>query len=178
MENLSPPLTIRRAQPADAADFVGLMEDPEVFGGLLQLPYPTEEQWRQRLLEQATPGKQDLHLVALREGRLLGSAGLHPASPSLRRRHAMSLGISVRKDAQGQGVGRALMAALLDYADNWAQVLRVELTVYADNERAIALYQRCGFEIEGRQRAYALRGGRFIDTLMMARLHPQPPRWD
>lgn len=175
MEPLSPPLTIRRAQPADAAAFVGLMEDPEVFAGLLQLPYPTEEQWRLRLQEQTAPGKQDLHLVALHEGRLLGSAGLHPASPSLRRRHVMSLGISVRKDSQGRGVGHALMSALLDYADNWAQVLRVELTVYVDNDRAIALYQRCGFEAEGRQRAYALRAGRYVDVLQMARLHPTPP---
>ena len=176
MQDQQPTLTIRRAQPADAAGFAMLMSDPAVFSGLLQLPYPTEARWRQRLEEQTAPGKLDLHLVALRGEELVGSAGLHPVGPSLRRRHASSLGISVATQAQGQGVGAALMAALLDYADNWGQVLRVELTVYADNERAIRLYQRFGFEQEGRMRAYALRNGSYVDTLAMARLHPQPPR--
>jgi len=171
MENL----IIRRALPSDAAAFVELMRDPEVFAGLLQMPYPTEDAWRLRLQEQTAPGKLDLQLVAIRDGVLLGSAGLHPVGPSLRRRHAMGLGISVATAAQGQGVGSALMTALLDFADQWGQVLRLELTVYADNARAISLYQRFGFEAEGRMRAYALRAGQYVDTLAMARLHPNPP---
>lgn len=69
------------------------------------------------------------------------------------------------------------MEALCDYADQWAQILRIELTVYADNERAIKLYRGMGFELEGRHRGYALRHGVFTDALCMARLHPQPPRW-
>ena len=89
----------------------------------------------------------------------------------------MSLGICVAAPAQGRGVGKALMAALLDYADNWAQVLRTELKVYCDNERAIGLYKRFGFEIEGTMRADALRNGEYVDVYAMARLHPSPPRW-
>jgi putative acetyltransferase len=69
------------------------------------------------------------------------------------------------------------MDALLDYADNWGQVLRIELGVYADNARAIRLYERCGFQHEGRMRAYALRDGQYVDSLAMARLHPRPPAW-
>ena len=70
----------------------------------------------------------------------------------------------------------ATRQALLDYADDWGQVLRTELTVYVDNERAIRLYQRNGFELEGRMRAYALRAGQYVETLAMARLHPKPPQ--
>ncbi len=168
-------LEIRRALPSDAAGFVQMMSAPDVYGGLLQMPYPTEEVWRQRLADQCAPGRIDLHLVAAREGILLGSAGLHPSGASLRRRHAMMLGISVVKNFQTKGIGSALMAALLDYADNWGQVLRVELTVYTDNDSAIRLYKRFGFEPEGVMRAYALRGGRYADVLAMARLHPSPP---
>jgi hypothetical protein len=72
-------------------------------------------------------------------------------------------------------VGQALMTALLDYADNWAQVLRIELTVFHDNQRAIRLYERHGFAPEGRLKAYALRNGVFEDVLAMARLHPKQP---
>ncbi|PND37397.1 GNAT family N-acetyltransferase [Paucibacter aquatile] len=171
-------ITIRRSQVSDAAAMAQLMSHPEVFSGLLQLPYPSEELWRARLQDNAVPGKTDLSLVAEVQGQVLGSAGLHPAGASLRRRHAMGLGISVAAEAQGQGIGRALMAALMDYADNWGQVLRTELTVYADNARAIRLYESFGFQREGLMRAYALRNGVYVDTLAMARLHPNPPRWN
>ncbi|WIV99419.1 GNAT family N-acetyltransferase [Kinneretia aquatilis] len=171
-------ITIRRSQVSDAAAMAQLMSHPEVFSGLLQLPYPSEELWRARLQDNAVPGKTDLSLVAEVQGQVLGSAGLHPAGASLRRRHAMGMGISVAAEAQGQGIGRALMAALIDYADNWGQVLRTELTVYADNARAIRLYESFGFQREGLMRAYALRNGVYVDTLAMARLHPNPPRWN
>jgi putative acetyltransferase len=72
-------------------------------------------------------------------------------------------------------VGSALMAAMCDYADNWAGVLRLELNVYVDNEPAIALYRKFGFEIEGTNRAFAMRDGCYVDSLVMARLHPNPP---
>ncbi|MEJ6000195.1 GNAT family N-acetyltransferase [Paucibacter soli] len=171
-------ITIRRAQVSDAAGFAELMSHPEVFGALLQTPYPTQEQWTHRLQDGAAPGKADLQLVALNaEGRLVASAGLHSVGAALRRRHVMALGIAVARDAQGQGVGSAILQALLDFADNWGQVLRVELTVYADNARAIRLYERFGFVQEGRMKAYALRDGAYVDTLAMARLHPKPPRW-
>lgn len=171
-------IRIRRSQVSDAAAMARLMSHPEVLPGLLQLPYGNEEIWKQRLSDNLAPARsQDLHLVAELGGELVGSAGLNQAGPALRRRHVMQLGMAVAPEAQGRGIGKALMAALLDYADNWGQVLRIELGVYADNARAIGLYQRFGFEVEGRQRAYALRAGRYVDSLMMARLHPSPPGW-
>ena len=172
---LPPGLLLRRATTRDAADFAQMMGDPEVYPGLMQLPWPSDEMWLARLTDNNTPARAEhLHLVAEREGRIVGSAGLHPM-PQLRRRHAALLGISVASEAQRQGVGRALMQALSDYADDWAQLLRIELTVFADNARAIALYRACGFEEEGRLRGYALRHGVYEDVLSMARWHPSPP---
>ena len=88
----------------------------------------------------------------------------------------MGLGVSVAREAQGQGVGTALMSALCDYADNWLGTLRIELTVYADNAVALRLYRKFGFQIEGTFRGYAMRDGVFVDALAMARFHPSPPR--
>jgi len=165
---------VRRARPTDAADFVRLMGDPEVFGNLMQLPLPSEIQWRKRLEDGDASTQGDLHAVVESGGQLVGSAGLHP-NPKLRRRHTAVLGISVAKSAQGQGVGTLLMQTLCDYADHWSQILRIELTVFVDNPRAIALYRRFGFQLEGTHRGYALRQGRFEDVHCMARLHPCPP---
>ena len=169
-------INIRRASVKDAAAYARIMAEQEVFGNLLQLPYADEEGWRQRLADSAALGRPEINLVAEVDGELVATAGLHPVGAALRRRHAMHLGISVARHAQGRGVGNALMAALCDYADNWAGVLRIELTVFDDNTRAIALYRKFGFDIEGTHRGYALRDGRYVTTLSMARLHPHQPQ--
>ena len=168
-------ITVRRASVNDAAAYARIMGDPGVFPGLMQMPYTHEELWRTRLTENSTPGKTDLLLVAEQDGTVVGSAGLHPAGNALRRRHALMLGISVLPAAQGQGVGRALMAALCDYADNWMGALRLELDVYTDNARALALYRKFGFSIEGTHTGYAMRNGQYVDSYSMARFHPKPP---
>ncbi len=178
MPDSRPAFTLRRAAPADAAALAQQMGHPEVFGNLMQLPWPTEALWRQRLERMAAaPESAELMLLAERDGQLLGSLGLHPVE-RVRRRHVAMLGISVGAGHQGQGVGSALMQAACDFADGWAQLLRLELTVFVDNPRAIALYRRFGFREEGRHRAYALRDGRYVDVLSMARLHPSPPAAD
>lgn len=87
----------------------------------------------------------------------------------------MMLGISGVGAWQGRGVGRTLMRALCDYADGWLGLHRLELQVYVDNGRAIALYRRFGFELEGTPRAYSPRDGVLGDSLSMARLRPVPP---
>lgn len=174
------PVHIRRATVGDAAAFARVLGHPEVVAGTLQQPYSSESLWLARLTDTLALGKPDLMLVAeLPDGRgqpqVVGNAGLHPAGAALRRRHVMSLGIGVHPDAQRQGVGQALMAALCDWADRWGQVLRTELTVFADNAHAIRLYQRHGFVQEGLHCGYALRDGQYADVLSMARLHPSPP---
>ena len=175
-------LRIRRAQPTDAAAFARVMGHPDVQANLLQMPYPGLAQWQARLTEGAAADKPDLVLVAEwpdahGDYQVVAIAGLHPVGPAVRRRHVMNLGIGVAIEAQGQGVGQALVTALCDWADRWGQVLRVELTVFADNSRAIALYQRHGFQIEGRHVGYALRDGAYVDVCSMARMHPSPPTW-
>jgi putative acetyltransferase len=164
--------TIRRAHPDDAPAVAAWMADPAVFSQLLQMPHPSVEMWRERLAANKV-GSGEVALVAVRDGQPVGLASLHEPRAVWRRRHAMGLGISVATHAHGQGVGSALMQALLDHADRWANLLRVELTVFADNARAIALYRRFGFEEEGRMRAYAWRDGAYADCLSMARLRPR-----
>jgi putative acetyltransferase len=168
-------ITLRRARQDDAAAIAAMMGDPAVYPGLMQMPYPSEETHRSRIADSLAPGKVDLSLVAELGGTVVGSAGLHPAGVALRRRHVMMLGISVVPQAQGQGVGTALMQAMCDYADRWMGTLRIELTVYVDNAVAIALYRKFGFETEGRHRGYAMRDGSFVDAFAMARVHPNPP---
>jgi L-phenylalanine/L-methionine N-acetyltransferase len=166
-------ITIRPQEPEDAERMSALLGTDGTFQGTLQLPdMPVAS--RLEHLRKIEPGT--CKLVAVAGDELVAAAGLHLAGMSLRRSHARLLGIGIAPAWQGRGLGAQLIARLLDWADNWAGVLRVELVVHADNERAQALYRRMGFVEEGRMRAYALKDGRYVDALSMARLHPSPPR--
>ena len=76
----------------------------------------------------------------------------------------------VHDQFQGRGIGRKLLAALLDVADNYLGLVRVELEVFPDNARAIRLYEGMGFEPEGRKRKAIFRHGEHQDGLLMARV--------
>ncbi len=170
-------IVIRRARVDDAEAFATTMGDPAVLPGLLQLPYNDAAEWRVRLADSLKPGEPRLLLVAEVDGQVVGNGGLHPTSVQLRRRHAMGLGMAVNPSHWRRGVGRALMSAMLDWADNWAGVLRIELQVFTDNDAAIALYRSAGFVLEGTHRGFAMRNGVLADVHSMARLHPSPPSW-
>lgn len=165
-------LVIRRQEPTDAEAVAAYLGDAAVMAGTLQLPYPSIQTWRDRL---ARPNPLDYVLIAEVDGEVVGGGGLH-MNDRPRRRHAAMLGIGVRSSLWGRGIGAALMHALTDAADRWLGIQRIELTVFTDNARAIALYRRYGFVLEGTHRAHALRDGAYADAHAMARLHPNPPR--
>ena len=102
------------------------------------------------------------------EDEVIGCVGLH-VSLGARVRHTASLGIMVQREHQGQGVGKTLMEAVLNLADHWLMLKRVELCVFIDNERAIALYQGMGFVIEGTKKYAAVQNGAYADEYLMAR---------
>ncbi len=133
--------------------------------GTLRLPFTSSEFWR-RLMENPVEGHT--HIVAILDGRIVGVAGLMQGKG--RRSHVAEIFMSVHDDHCGRGIGTALLAALVDAADNWLNIRRLELTVYVDNEPGIRLYKKFGFEIEGTRRADAFRAGKFVDSLMMARV--------
>jgi L-phenylalanine/L-methionine N-acetyltransferase len=162
-------LQIRRAEPDDYQALYEIFGGPKAFAGTLQLPYPSLEDWRRRLAE---PPEGLYNLVAVIGERVVGMLGVHTFPNKPRRRHVGNVGIAVHDDWQGKGVGSALMRAGLDLADNWLNLTRLVLEVYTDNEPAIRLYERFGFEREGTLRQDAFREGRYVDSYTMARLRP------
>jgi L-phenylalanine/L-methionine N-acetyltransferase len=158
---------IRRAEPDDYLSIYEIFCSPSAYAGTLQLPFPSRDQWREQL---AHPGDGVYGLVSVVEDRVVGMISLHTNPHKPRRQHAGFLGMGVHEQWQGQGIGSALMTAAIDLADNWLDLSRLELEVYSDNERAIRLYERHGFEREGLLRQFAYRNGQFVDALYMARL--------
>ena len=73
---------------------------------------------------------------------------------------------------QGIGIGNMLMKEILDLADKWLMLPRLELQVYADNERAICMYESLGFVREGVKKYASIKEGRYEDEVIMARYGP------
>jgi putative acetyltransferase len=165
-------ITIRRADPEDYELVTRIFEDDSTTSGTLQTPFPSRERWKKLMAE---PVDGDYLLLAFVDGEIAGLAGLHPTGRSPRRAHARMLSICVIGPYQGKGVSTKLMQALIDLADKWLPITRIELTVFSDNARAIRLYERFGFEREGIHKAYALRDGAYVDTLAMARVKAKMP---
>lgn len=163
-------LKIRLAEADDADAIYEMFTASSVYSGTLQLPYPSREYWRRRLCQNTD---SVYNLVGIIEDRIVGMVSVVTFQNRPRRRHVGAIGISVHEDWQGKGIGKELMRAIVDLADNWLNLTRLELEVYAENEAALRLYEHFGFEVEGRLRQHALRDGRFVDSIVMGRIRPQ-----
>jgi RimJ/RimL family protein N-acetyltransferase len=117
------------------------------------------ERFRQVILE------GDPLLVIEEEGGIIGALGLHSTEAA----GVLSLGMWVLPAHRARGGGRMLMEAAL--AERPEDVHKIELEVWPDNEAAIALYRKLGFEEEGLRRDhYRRRDGSLRSSLIMARL--------
>lgn len=163
-----PDISVRAAEPADMARVAEVLGQPRAVWGTLQTPF-IPVALREHRYDATDPNHRQL--VSEIDGRIVGCIGLHRETMH-RRSHVASIGMAVHDDFAGRGVGTALMAAVVDLADRWWNIRRLELNVYADNTRAIALYERFGFQREGLLRDYAWRDGQYVDSLAMARLRP------
>ncbi|HEV7885215.1 MAG TPA: GNAT family N-acetyltransferase [Solirubrobacteraceae bacterium] len=113
----------------------------------------------------------DVLWVLEQEGRVVGTLGLH----ATRAAGVMSVGMCILDEARGRGGGRLLMETVVAHALA-SPLHKVELEVWTDNARAIALYEAFGFEVEGeRRRHYRRRDGTLRSVFIMARLLEDEP---
>jgi ribosomal protein S18 acetylase RimI-like enzyme len=129
------------------------------------LPLDKSEAFVRENLAQRNP-----HVVALVGGQVVGWCDIIPIGRPVYA-HGGVLGMGIVEEHRGKGIGEALMRAALRQARERG-LLRVELTVRSDNERAIALYRKIGFVDEGVKRKAILVDGRYIDVACMALLFP------
>lgn len=158
---------MRAAEVTDAEAVAEILGCPRAQANTLQLPFRSIEHHRQRL----QPDPHAHRLVAEVDGRVVGQLGLH-VEQNPRRSDCAGFGMAVHDDFQGRGIGTALLAAMIDLADNWLGIRRLELIVYVDNTAAVRLYEKFGFRVEGTLAQFARRAGTLVDAYYMARLRP------
>jgi RimJ/RimL family protein N-acetyltransferase len=157
---------IRRLEPADAALYKeirleALRKNPEAFGSTFERENVQPLSWFE-----AAIGRVDI-FGAFVDGQLAGIAGFS-AQEGLKQAHKGLLwAMYVRDDARGAGVGRKLVAAILDHARG--RVEMVQLTVVSENEAAQRLYRAMGFVEYGYEKRGLKQDGRYYDELLMVK---------
>jgi [ribosomal protein S18]-alanine N-acetyltransferase len=156
-------MTIRRAGPDDAAAIARQMKVFVDEGGRLATESDTTlEQLTERFRESF--GKGNISIVAEEDGEIVGGIGVNPSGIG----GVAWLGMSIVAEHRGRGLGRELPDTAIEAARE-AGYRKLELEVFPENARAIALYLRAGFEIEGLKRDhYPRRDGSIRSALLMA----------
>ena len=157
-------ITYREAEPSDAGKFleyskiVGSETDNLTFGAEgLPLTISQEADFIRKFA--GNPGS--IMIVAFDEGELIGTGAVSVVSGKTRFAHRREIAISVRKDYWGKGIGTGIMNVLMDFAKkSGAEVL--ELEVRSDNEAAISLYKKFGFEKIGTNEKFFKINGEFF----------------
>ena len=117
----------------------------------------------------SVPSSIDGMLVAEDGGEIVGYVAVGRATRLESNRHVADIrGLAVAPDHQGRGLGRALVRAALDAARERG-ARKVTLRVLGPNTAARALYESCGFVVEGVRRHEFLLDGRYVDDVLMAR---------
>ncbi len=132
------------------------------------LPFTVQQE--REYLDRRMCSSNNITLLALEDEKIIGSLGVD--TPCFERfSHRAEIGISVLKECWGQGVGSALLGAMLAWIDDCPTGLRkIDLTVREDNRRAIALYRNFGFQEEGRVSRFCMVGNIFYDGITMGLL--------
>jgi RimJ/RimL family protein N-acetyltransferase len=162
---------IRQALPSDALILNALLNQLD-----RETPYlgfmpgeRTPQTWRvQREIIEDRSSSGGAIFLAYRDTEAVGFLEAK-ICPLQRLRHLLTIEIGIRERFTGHGIGRRLFETV----EHWArirQIHRLELTVAIQNERALALYRKCGFAIEGIRRHAMLINGRYVDDYLMAKL--------
>ena len=108
-------------------------------------------------------------VVAVEDGRVVGWATLSPTSPRECYAGVMEESVYVAPDAQGRGVGRALLEALIERAED---VWTIQAGVFPENVASIELHKRCGFRVVGVQERIGQLDGEWRDVVLLERRKP------
>jgi phosphinothricin acetyltransferase len=125
-----------------------------------EIAAPSWEQWNAARLPHS-------RLVA-RENAILGWAALSPVSKRACYSGVAEVSVYVAAPAQGRGVGRALLDALIDSAESHG-IWTLQGATFPENLASLALQARCGFRIIGRRERIAQRDGVWRDTVLTER---------
>ncbi len=143
---------LRSAEESDAQAVLDIFNQTHAETDYL-LTYPDESTFdaaqEGRFLKAKAESANEIEIIAEVNGEIAGTAGIDAIGAKDKLRHRAEFGIAIAQNYWGRGIGHALTEACIECARQ-ADYEQLELTVVADNARAIALYERLGFVEYGR----------------------------
>ena len=132
-----------------------------------------EEKWLESRLGEIR-SRSTVMLLAELDGRIVGSC--HMSRLPWKHSHRADIGVALNLEIRGKGVGEALMRRTMELGIRRFRGLEtVELSAFAYNDRALALYKKLGFEECARIPRSAREGRMYFDEVLM-RLDSRPAR--
>jgi RimJ/RimL family protein N-acetyltransferase len=159
-------VVIRRAKPQDAEAIIALVDEIGAEGIHIMTERFAIRPKEERAFLRKTVGRSGLFIVAVLEGEIVGSADILRGRFA-KNHHTASLGIGLRKEVRGAGLGTAMMKTMIGWARS-VGIRKVTLGVFASNRHALALYRGLGFMQEGRLRGQVILRRKPVDELQLA----------
>lgn len=159
----------RRAQESDAGkivDFYNFVGGETSYLSFEKDEYPMNVKEQEEEIRSLEGKKASIMLLAMDGEEIAGIATIH-SSAKIKARHDGELGIVVAKKYQGQGIGTELIRQLIDWAKGNGVTTRISLDTRADNVKAVELYMKFGFVVEGYRRNSTLLDGKYYDLYVM-----------
>jgi RimJ/RimL family protein N-acetyltransferase len=163
-------VVLRAIERADLPNYVAWFNDPEVlvfFGRYRPMSLAEEEKWYEAMLADSSVRNFAIEF----EGRHVGGCGFTRIDS---RNANAEVGLFIgMPEFWDQGLGYDVLNALLRFGFEQMNLHRIYLRVFAGNERAVHLYEKLGFQHEGRWRDAEFRHGRYHDLLWMSVLREE-----
>lgn len=162
-------VTITKARPEDAEEILNYLksagsETDNLSFGSEGLPISIEEE--RAYLQTLAESSSSVMFVAKKDGMIIGNASFSQMTRT-RLSHRGEFGISVLKNYWGQGIGSMLLEAIIDFAGTTAHAEIISLEVRSDNQRAISLYKKYGFQKIGEFPGFFKIDGEYVDFDLM-----------
>ncbi|MCI8326983.1 MAG: GNAT family N-acetyltransferase [Lachnospiraceae bacterium] len=126
----------------------------------------TEEEEKELLIKKAESAT-DIMIAAVINNKIIGNSSLYCYCDKKKMRHRSCIGVAIEKEYQGKGLGDLLVRETILMAKQIG-FSQIELGVFSDNEKALNLYKKYGFERWGCTRqAFLLKDGTFRDEIVM-----------
>lgn len=162
-------INYRKAQVSDAekiVDFYNFVGGETSYLSFEKDEYPMNAKEQEDEIRSLEDKKASIMLLAVHGDEIVGIATIHSSS-KIKARHDGELGIVVAKKYQGQGIGTELIRRLIEWAKGNGVTTRISLDTRADNVKAVELYMKFGFIIEGCRRNATLLDGIYYDLYVM-----------
>ncbi|UZJ78505.1 GNAT family N-acetyltransferase [Fictibacillus sp. KU28468] len=163
---------IREAIPADAQsiiDFYNVVGGETNFLSFGGNEFTRNPEEYETYIESVAAEENSIMLVATIDDTIISIATIN-SSQKARSKHNGTLGIVISQNYTGMGLGEKMMVELMDWARHNGITKRISLVTREDNHRAITLYKKLGFEVEGLIRNDTYINGVYYSTVVMGLL--------